>query len=216
MRYPPGPHPEPFWPALLCVAAAIALQLSLPDRLVVGPTWLVPALEAALLVGLVLVSRPMIEEEHPRRRTFALALIGLVSAANIASLSLLTHNLLHHKVTNGHELIIAGAAIWLTNVLIFSLWYWQLDRGGPGKRASGEAEPPDFLFTQMDGALAYTPADWTPVFVDYLFLGLMTATAFSPTDVMPLSPMAKCLVGLQSLISVVTLGLIISRAVNIL
>lgn len=214
--YPPPAASESFWPAQLTIVAAIGLQLGLPARLTAGPSWLVPALEGALLLGLFLATPRRLQQEHPRRRRVALALTGFVTAANIYSLAALTHLLLHSKVSNGRELIVSGVLIWLTNVLIFGLWYWEMDRGGPGKRASGHAEAPDFLFTQMGDALPYVPQDWTPKFIDYLYLSFTSATAFSPTDTLPLSPSAKSLMGVQGLVSLVTIGLIVSRAVNIL
>jgi hypothetical protein len=191
------------------VLGAIGLQLLLPERLTAGPTWLLPALEGVLLVGLTLATPRELESDHPRRRALALSLIAFVSAANIFSLQQLTHHLLHSKVpTNGRELIVSG-------MLIFALWYWELDRGGPGTRAAGEDGPPDFLFPQMSDD-RIEPRDWRPQFIDYLYVSLTNATAFSPTDAMPLSAMAKFVMGVQSLVSLVTLGLIISRAVNIL
>jgi uncharacterized membrane protein len=198
------------------VLAAIGLQLLLPERLTAGPTWLVPALEGALLIGLSLAAPKKLEREHPRRRGMAIGLIALVSAGNIFSLYELTHHLLHSKQpTNGHQLIISGMLIWLTNFLIFALWYWELDRGGPGKRAAGHDAAADFLFPQMNDD-RIEPRHWRPQFIDYLYVSLTNATAFSPTDTMPLSPMAKSVMGIQSIVSLVTLGLIISRAVNIL
>jgi uncharacterized membrane protein len=214
--YPPPPANEPLWPAQATLLGAIGLQLLLPERLTAGPTWLVPALEGALLVGLFLAAPKEIEREHPRRRAIALGFIALVSAANVLSLYLLTHHLLHSKQpTNGRELVFSGLLIWLTNFLIFALWYWELDRGGPGKRAAGQDEAPDFLFPQMNDD-RIEPLHWRPQFVDYLYVSLTNATAFSPTDTMPLSPMSKSVMGVQSVVSLVTLGLIISRAVNIL
>ena len=105
--------------------------------------------------------------------------------------------------------------IWLTNFLIFALWYWELDRGGPGKRAAGHDQAPDFLFPQMSDD-RIEPLNWRPQFIDYLYVSLTNATAFSPTDTMPLTPMAKSVMGIQSLVSLVTLGLIVARAVNVL
>jgi hypothetical protein len=151
----------------------------------------------------------------------ATGLVALVAAANAGSLYLLAHELLHKRVANGHALILSGIAIWLTNVLIFALWYWLLDRGGPANRAT-HPDPttpeghPDFVFPEMDGGLPYNPQPWMPNFVDYLALALTTATAFSPTDTMPNSQRAKALLSIQGLISLITLGLIISRAVGIL
>jgi len=214
--YPPPPALERVWPAQLTAIIAIALQLTLPNRLTVGPTWLLPSLEAAMVIGLVLSTKRLkIEENHPRRRVIAIVMIALVTAANILSLYLLTHYLLHHHVESGKQLIGSGVLIWLTNFLIFALWYWELDRGGPGRRAQGHDGPPDFLFPQMADDRV-EPIDWRPHFVDYLYVSLTNATAFSPTDTMPLTPMAKGVMGAQSLVSLVTIGLIVSRAVNIL
>ena len=213
--YPPAAAPEPVWPAQGAILAIIGLQLTLPGRLTVGPAWLLPALEGLLVVGLMLASPKELEHEHPRRKQVAIGLIALVSAANIYSLVGLSKLLLHHAVSNGHELIISGIVIWLTNFAIFALWYWELDRGGPGKRAAGHDAPPDFLFPQMTDD-RIEPRDWRPRFIDYLYVSLTNATAFSPTDTMPLTPMAKSIMGVQAVASLVTLGLVVSRAVNIL
>ncbi len=213
--YPPPAAAEPFWPAQLTVLAAIALQLLLPARLTVGPRWLVPGFEAALLLGLFVVTPNQLEDEHPRRRRIALAMTAFVSAANIYSLAALTHYLLHHVVSEGRALIGAGVLIWLTNFLIFALWYWEIDRGGPGRRSAGRDGTPDFLFPQMaDDRIE--PLAWRPKFVDYLYVSLTNALALSPTDTMPLTSMAKSFMGIQSLVSLVTIGLIVSRAINIL
>jgi len=213
--YPPPGAAEPFWPAQATILAAIGLQLVLPRRLTVGPTWLIPGLEAALLLGMFLATPNQLEHEHPRRRMAALGLTAFVTAANVFSLVELTHFLLHHNVSSGDQLIVSGVAIWLTNFLIFGLWYWEMDRGGPGRRASGRDGPPDFLFPQMNDD-AIQPPNWRPKFIDYLYVSLTNAAAFSPTDTMPLTPMAKCVMGVQSIVSLVTIGLIVSRAVNIL
>jgi uncharacterized membrane protein len=213
--YPPPGAPEPFWPAQVTILAAIGLEVALPARLTVGPSWLIPSLEGVLLIGLFFATPNMLEREHPRRRRVALGLIAIVTAANIYSLAALTHFLLHHKVENGRELIGSGVLIWLTNVLIFGLWYWELDRGGPGRRAAGRDGPPDFLYPQMNDDRV-EPKDWRPTFFDYLYVALTNAAAFSPTDTMPLSISAKGVMGAQSLVSIVTIGLIVSRAVNIL
>jgi hypothetical protein len=214
--YPPAPASEPFWPAQVSILAAIGLQLLLPERLTVGPTWLLPALEGALLIGMSFASPRELEHEHPVRRRVALGLTALVSAGNVFSLYELIHFLLHHgHVSEGRQLIISGMLIWLTNFIIFALWYWELDRGGPGKRAAGHDEAPDFLFPQMTDD-RIEPINWRPQFIDYTYVSLTNATAFSPTDTMPLTPMAKMIMGGQALVSLVTLGLVVSRAVNIL
>lgn len=213
--YPPPGVGESPWPSQLAVLAAIGVQLTLPERLTVGPTWLVPALEGALLVGMFVVTPNELKEEHAGRRRIALGLTAFVSAANVYSLAALTHYLLHHTVSSGRALIGSGVLIWLTNFLIFALWYWELDRGGPGRRAAGHDRAPDFLFPQMSDD-RIEPREWRPTFIDYLYVSLTNAMAFSPTDTMPLSAMAKSVMGLQAMVSLVTIGLIFSRAVNIL
>ncbi len=213
--YPPPAASEPAWPAQLTVAVAIGLQLALPKRLAAGPSWLIPALEAVLLVGMFFATPRQLEHEHTTRRRAALGLTAFVSAANVFSLVALTHFLLRGGVSGGRPLIVAGVLIWLTNFLIFGLWYWEIDRGGPGRRAAGHDGVPDFLFPQMSDD-RIEPLAWRPRFLDYLYVSLTNATAFSPTDTMPLTLMAKGVMGIQSLVSVVTVGLVVSRAVNIL
>lgn len=206
---------DPFWPAQLTALAAIALYLALPERLTLGPTWLVPTLEGLLFVGLVVAMPNPAMQYSPRRRHLAVSLIGFVSAANLISLLLLAHYLLKGGKAGGHVLILSGMVLWATNVLIFAMWYWELDRGGPVARALDDTAHPDFLYPQMtEPALA--PPDWRPTFTDYLYTSLTNATAFSPTDTMPLSRWAKVLMAIQSLASLLTIGLVVSRAVNIL
>ena len=202
--------------------AAILLQVGVSPRLTVGPRWLLPALEGVLLIGLEATTpRGRVREDHPVRRRVAIGLIAIVNAANAISLYLLAHELLNEHISNGRALILSGMAIWLTNVLIFALWYWQLDRGGPANRAR-RLDPhtpegrPDFVFSQMDSGRPYTPDDWMPEFLDYLALAVTTATTFSAADTVPISRQAKALMSTQALISLVTIGLIISRAVGIL
>jgi uncharacterized membrane protein len=205
----------PFWEPQVVVACAIALQLSLSEQVTVGPNWLLPSLEGALLVGLVIAS-PNPNVRHSRvRRHVAIGMIAFVSAANIASLVLLSHRLLHGGTKNGHALILSGIVLWCTNVLLFGLWYWEIDRGGPAARAQGERDTADFLFPQMSDPKWAAP-NWRPQLIDYLYVSLTNATAFSPTDTLPLTPSAKWLMGAQSLVSLVTIGLVVARAVNIL
>jgi uncharacterized membrane protein len=213
--YPPPAGAEAFWPVQATVLVAIGLQIGLSKRLTVGPSWLIPALEGVLLIGLSMATPRQLEHEHKTRRRTAIALTAFVSVANIFSLVELTNLLLHHNVSKGAELIVSGMLIWLTNFLIFALWYWEIDRGGPGRRAAGHDGPPDFLFPQMSDD-RIEPRYWRPQFFDYLYVSLTNATAFSPTDTMPLTPMAKGIMGVQSIVSLVTIGLVVSRAVNIL
>jgi uncharacterized membrane protein len=199
------------------VLAAIALQLILPDRLIegLGNRALIPALEGALIVVL-LVANPTghISKEQSRLRVFSVALIALITVANVVSLIELIHALLYGSRAGGRPLVYASVPIWLTNVIAFGLWYWELDRGGPAARQLPKHRRPDFLFPQMS-----TPGSdpgWTPNFLDYLYTSFTNATAFSPTDTMPLTTWAKLLMMLQSLASLVTVAVVISRAVNIL
>jgi uncharacterized membrane protein len=205
----------PFWEPQLVVACAIALQLSLSESVTIGPSWLFPALEGALLIGLVVASPHRNVRHSPIRRRLAIGMIGLVSAANIVSLVMLSHQLLHGGKENGRALILSGIVLWCTNVLLFGLWYWEVDRGGPVARATRENRFPDFMFVQMDKT-QFAPEGWQPGLIDYLYLSLTNATAFSPTDTMPLTPTAKWLMSTQSIVSLVTVGLVVARAVNIL
>jgi uncharacterized membrane protein len=207
---------DPYWPAQLTVLLAILLDLGLPSRLTLRPGWLLPGLEGLLLLLLVATTPWDPGRSHPARRPAALVLISIVSAANLLSLVLLAHALLHAaNASSGRQLILAGADIWITNVFVFAIWYWELDRGGPQGRKLSNPPPPDFLFPQ------YTEEvlggwSWRPGYVDYLYLAFTNATAFSPTDAMPLSPWSKLAMLVQSLASLVTIGLVVARAVNIL
>jgi uncharacterized membrane protein len=206
---------DPFWGPQLVLAAAIALQLSLSSKLTIKPAWLIPGLEVVALIGL------MASSPHPRlrhsllRRRLSLSLTALVTAANCYSLVMLCHFLLRGGQASGHALIGSGAVLWITNVLLFGVWFWQLDSGGPLARARRRQPHPDFLFVQMTER-KFAPPDWEPTLLDYLYTSFTNATAFSPTDTMPLTPMAKFLMAAQSLIALVTIGLVVARAVNIL
>jgi uncharacterized membrane protein len=206
---------DPFWGPQLLVAAAILLDLSLPKRVTIGPTWLLPSVEALALLGLLAASPHPRMRHSPLRRTVAIGLIGLVSAVNSVSLVLLCHYLLRGGNSNGRALIGSGIVLWVTNVLLFGLWYWELDRGGPLARAVESASAIDFLFVQMTEP-RYAPPGWKPALIDYLYTSFTNATAFSPTDTMPLTPRAKILMAAQSLTALVTVGLVVARAVNIL
>ncbi|MFN2451691.1 MAG: hypothetical protein ABR541_04995 [Candidatus Dormibacteria bacterium] len=211
----PGEPREPRWPASLAVVAALALYLLLPDRLVVGPKWVVPALEFALLLPLTVTTPHRHRNETRFGRITSLVLVGLVNLANVASLVLLVHFLLAGGKTQGRELILSSIEIYMTNVLIFGLWYWELDQGGPGARLLPEPGTPDFLFPQMN-APDKAEEGWKPGFVDYLYVSFTNATAFSPTDTMPLRQRAKLLMGIQAAASLITVALVAARAVNIL
>jgi uncharacterized membrane protein len=206
---------DPYWPAQVTVAAAIALNLVLSDSVTIGPTWVLPSIEGALLVALVVIAPARATAHSRRRRAFGLTVVAVVSLANVVSLGLLVHYLVNGGAAGGHQLILSGAALWATNVLLFAVWYWEMDRGGPVTRFLDPAAQADLLFPQMDSP-QLAPAGWRPGFVDYLYTSLTNATAFSPTDTLPLTHTAKAVMAVQSVASLLTVGLVIARAVNIL
>ena len=222
---------ESRWPATVAVVAAVILYLSLPDRFtlamgVVLPgsyriplNWLLPAFELILLVPLSIRAPHRKQDEPPWQRRGAVAIIAAINVANFYSLFLLVGALISGKGTTqpltGHLLFLSAMEIWLTNVLVFALWYWELDRGGPDERTHMAHRQPDFLFPQMTTPDC-TYETWTPRFLDYLYTSFTNATAFSPTDTLPLTPWAKFLMLIQSLGSLVTVALVAARAVNIL
>lgn len=207
---------EARWPALLAVMVAIALQLVLPDKLIQGLGYraLIPALEGALIAVLLIVNPGRISREQSRLRAIGVGLIAVITVANVVSLLELIHALLYGSRAGGRPLVYASVPIWLTNVIVFGLWYWELDRGGPAARQLPDHRRPDFLFPQMSTPEA--APGWTPDFLDYLYTSFTNATAFSPTDTMPLTIWSKLLMMLQSLASLVTVAVVVSRAVNIL
>jgi len=207
---------ESRWPVSIAVIVAIVMQAALPSHVAVPPRWLLPALAALLLVGLIISNPRKIDRLSPPVRAASLVLIALMSLANAVSAGRLVIGLVRGTIgTNAATLLLTGAAIWLINVIVFALWYWDLDRGGPAARALAPRPHPDFLFVQMQNP-ELAPADWEPQFVDYLYLSFTNATAFSPTDVMPMSRWTKLMMMLQSIVSLVTVALVIARAVNIL
>jgi hypothetical protein len=208
-------HPESRWPASLAVLAAALLYVTLPERYTIGPAWLLPALELALLVPLTVAVPTRHARETAAHRAASLTLVAVVSAANVASLVLLVHSLLNGVQRAGAELFFAAMQIWLTNVIVFGLWYWELDRGGPSARCRTSHREPDFLFPQMTTPAA-APPNWAPRFLDYLYVAFTNATAFSPTDTMPMTTWAKILMAIQSLTSLITVALVAGRAVNVL
>jgi len=206
---------EPFWQAQLAVLFALLLYLVLPGRLTLGPRWLLPLFEGVLLLGLAVSTPYRHHTQSPARRRLSIGLIALVTAANFTALGLLVHLLLERNTAAGRDLIIAAGQIWLTNVAVFALWYWEVDCGGPHLRTKSEPQTPDFLFPQM--TVPELPlGDWRPGFLDYLYVAFTNASAFSPTDAMPLSVRVKSLMLVEAIASFLTVGLIAARAVNIL
>jgi hypothetical protein len=206
-----------WWPAAALVvymALNIGMRVWLPNESVVRAPWLLPAVEAVLLVALV-AADPQSVARHARwARRVAVAIVALLVLAALWSTALLIYDLIKGiGVTDSpSELLATGALVWLGNNLAFGLLYWLLDSGGPLARMR-PSMPVDFAFTQqMSPELA--PPGWRPVFLDYLHLGFTNATAFSPTDVMPLTLRAKYLMLVQSTVALALFGLIVARAVN--
>jgi hypothetical protein len=224
-------HAFDFWMARASVIVIVALQLLLVNRLTLGPRWLTPALELALLAPLSLATAwaqdqvvrathehhwHMIARRRRMIRMLAVLLTALITLINLVSLIMLVDALLGaHGGGNGRSLLLDALDIWTINIVAFALWYWNMDRGGPAARGiTTGVGSADFLFLQM--TMGSTEEGWSPGFVDYLFLSYTNATAFSPTDTMPLTPRAKLLMMGQSAVSLLTVALVAARAVNIL
>jgi uncharacterized membrane protein len=220
-----------FWPSAAIVAAAV-LYADLPTRFIAGAhagafsvvRWLVPALTAIVLAALVVTvpENRLIESVgwgarrvHLTRRWLSLSLIAVVSAANSASIILLVHLLVNGAHANASTLLRAAVHMWVVNVLLFGLWYWQLDGGGPISRPRGAPHERDFLFPQQ-AEPQLLAGGWHPTFIDYLYVSYTNASAFSPTDTLPLSRWAKMLMLVQSAISLSLAVMVVARAVNIL
>jgi uncharacterized membrane protein len=207
------------WPVAVTVAIGIGLQVAVPGRLVlVHPAWILPAVQGALLIILIAANPHRINRQSTVMRSLSLVLAAILSLANGWSVARLAIDITQgNKGQTAGQLLITGGVIWLTNVIVFALWYWEFDRGGPVSRALNiKGKYPDFQFVQMISPPEMVPPDWEPIFLDYMYLAFTNAAAFSPTDVMPLSRWAKVAMTVQSIISIVTVALLVSRAVNIL
>jgi uncharacterized membrane protein len=195
---------------------AIVLQLLLPDRFSFGTRYLLPAIEALLLAALAVTTPKERIFRSLSRRINVLLLLVLTGIANGYSLVIVANHLLQSgSIANGRELILTAVNIYLTNIIIFGLLYWEMDGGGPGKRLAAPTHEHDFLFPQNMNE-SYRHPHWRPTFVDYLYVSSTNAMAFSPTDTMPLSRRAKLLMLMQSTISLVAIALVAARAINIL
>ncbi|WP_235002643.1 hypothetical protein [Actinacidiphila paucisporea] len=207
---------EPRWASTAAVIAVVVIQLTLPARLAAHPRWLMPTVELALLVALVVGNPHRIERDSRPLRFLELGLALVIGGANAYSAVRLVTGLIRGTETAAAgALLLIGGGIWLTNMVIFALLYWELDRGGPAARAQGERDVPDFLFVQMQSP-ELAPPRWEPAFFDYFYLSFTNSTAFSPTDVMPITRWAKALMLAQSAVSLLTVVLVVARAVNIL
>jgi uncharacterized membrane protein len=205
---------------VLAVLAALGLYVSLPEQMSAGSAAgsvlriAVPVVELALLVPLAVTAPHRHAGESAARRRTAILLTAFLSVANLLALALLVTHLAQGG-SSGQRLLLAAGQIWSTNVIVFALWYWELDGGGPPRRLADAAGPRDFAFVQMLSP-QLAERGWHPRFVDYLYLSFTNASAFSPSDTLPLTRWAKLLMLLQSSVSIVTVVLVAARAVNML
>jgi uncharacterized membrane protein len=203
-------------PVTLTVLVAMALPFLLPEKLSLGPAWLIPLLVGLLLIALTIGDPGRIDRRSTWLRALAIGLVALLIIQAGWSTVQLVNDLIHGgpETNDASLLFTTGALIWLGNNIAFALLYWELDGGGPAERAHHTLEHPDLAFPgQLNPHIV--PPDWRPVFADYLYLSLTNALAFSPTDVMPLAHWAKLSMALQSIVSVALLSLVIARAVNV-
>ncbi|MFG1812765.1 hypothetical protein ACGFIF_03275 [Kribbella sp. NPDC049174] len=206
------------WPASLAVVAVLVLQLVVPTEIIALPRWIMPALGAALLLPLVWANPFHLRRDEPWLRWVELVLLAVLVLVNAFYLAGMIVYLNTGGATDGVVLVKAALLIWVTNVVAFAVWYWEVDRGGPFARApehEREAERADLLFPQMTVDLPGWER-WLPGFTDYLFVAFTAATAFSPTDTMPLTARVKTLMGIQAAVSLLTIAVIAARAVNVL
>jgi hypothetical protein len=213
-----GNPKESRWPVVIAITGIFVLLALLPDRIRVLPVWSSAAVAVWAMLPLVAVSLASNRARWLKiERMAILVSFALVAAATLLNLTVLVAFIIRrsNEVT-GLALLSSSVGVWISNVLMFSLLYWQVDRGGPGPRESGEARRPDWLFPQESAPAQDLPPDWRPSFVDYLFLAFSTATAFSPTDILPLTHRAKVTMMIESSISLVTLVVVAARAINVL
>jgi len=211
------PVGEARWPMATAVVVAGALRTTLPSSLRLHDvSWLLPVFLVVILIVLMIGDPGRIDRQATWLRVVTDVLIAMITIANAASVVKLSADIVDSapSTNNAKTLLGAGAVIWLTNVIAFGLWYWDLDRGGAAARAHGEGQPA-FVFPEM-GIPEYVGADWYPKYVDYLQLSFNASMAFSPTDVSPVRPWAKLLMMAEQAISLVVAVLVVARAINIL
>lgn len=212
-------------PSALVVVVAIALYALLPEQLILGPRLVIPMLEVVLLVALIIVNPRRMTRDNPWERAAALTLVGLIALTNTVALVLLLRQLVTSGNARAVELLIAAGEVWLTNVIVYGLAFWQMDRGGPVARTHlprPDLAPADFRFPQDEDhdtvdevrAGSSKVSDWVPAIVDYLYVSLSNSSAFSPTDTMPLTTRAKILMGIESTSALVISVLVIAKGVG--
>jgi hypothetical protein len=200
----------------LTVVFVIVLISLLPDRVTALPTWVFPGVLTVLLIALVATDPGKITKTERALRWLSIALVVVLAFAALSATTLLIRDLVEGSplTANATTLLATGGAVWVINIVAFALLYWEFDCGGPAVRAQRMPPHPDFAFPQQLQA-GVAPPGWRPQFVDYLYVGITAAVAFSPTDAMPLAPWAKLAMALEAVISLVILGLVIARAVNV-
>lgn len=207
---------EPVWHVQSTMLVAIILQLLLPDHFLFGSRYLLVSIEVLLLIAMSFTTPKERIFKSISRRINVFLLLILTGVANGYSLAIVAQKLLQTgRVENGRQLILTAVNIYITNIIIFGLWYWEMDGGGPGRRLLAAKHERDFLFPQ-DQHENYKHPDWRPTFIDYLYVSSTNGMAFSPTDTMPLSRRAKVLMLMQATLSLVAVALVAARAVNIL
>lgn len=204
-------HMAPRWAAGIGAIAVGVLYTVLPEKLTIGPNWLLLTLEAPLVLILVISNFSTRKLPHKVTHTIAFVILGLATLGLVGGVTLLVVTLPDNK--GALQLLRSATIIWLLNVLVFSLWYWELDGGGPFLRHQAGHEAEDFLFPQQANG---NQSGWAPHYIDYLFLGFTGASAFSPTDTLPLTRRAKALMMIEALISMLVVLILAGRAVNIL
>jgi uncharacterized membrane protein len=216
---PPGPPrsaAEPRWPMATAVLAATLLFLGTPHRGRLPGWWVGPVLQLVLLGFLIAQDPGRIDRRSPTLHRLMVTLLVVMTVGTALSVTVLAVDILAGvKGVTATVLLGRGAAIWVENVIVFSLWYWQLDRGGPAERAAGALIPPSFAFPE-NATPELAPPGWRPTYPDYLYLAYTNATAFSPTDTLPVRRWAKLTMMVQSTLSLVIAILVLARAINIL
>ncbi|MDP9116738.1 MAG: hypothetical protein M3O28_05670 [Actinomycetota bacterium] len=208
--------PENRLPVAVAIVGAAAMQFAIPDKYGLHPRWVIPSLELLLLAVLTVINPIRLTRATRIGKAASLAVVAAITLDNAISAGLLDHQILTSKASgDAIGLLGSGAAIYLTNIIAFGIWYWELDRGGPFARSAASTAYPDFMFPQMS-VPALAPPHWEPRFADYLYVSFTNVMAFSPTDTMPLSRWAKTLMAVQSMIALSTIALVIARAVNVL
>jgi hypothetical protein len=207
---------ESRWPMAGAVVASMVLTVLLPDGVRAGPNWALPLIEALLLVAVIAGDPGKIDRRSSTLRMLSIALVVVLVFGALWATVQLIDDLIHGGATtnSASDLLEAGSVVWLSNIVAFALLYWELDGGGPAARIYQVRNHPDLAFPQQLSP-EIAPPDWRPRFIDYLYLAFTNATAFSPTDAMPLVPWAKITMTVQAVISIAILGLVIARAVNV-